>query len=225
MPSIAIPEADLGDVVVSPNCQRHSLMADRPGTFEEKKAALLQRHIDYGVGYDERAIYVAAGLDAPKNPRYFEPAKGVKQAIRADERVYRAELAKNALAAKGVAQAENDQARDIAELRAQNERLEAQLTQLLAAVGQAPAEVLNAVPPPALSVVQSTPDPLPVAGTNDGLPQASWDRERVSRWLEAYGYQQLPRKGVGMSKIAMADFAIEQHRKASGESPQPRTEA
>ncbi len=185
---------------------------DRPGTFQDKLLCQLNRHTEYGVGFDEEKIYLAAGLKPPENPRKFEPNKDISNRDRADERAYAIELRAAGVQAKIAEQEQKEQNASLAALAEENRLLREQVNKILATMGDEPAETAVAIPPVAIPAAV----PAPVFEALDGspLPDPTWGRDRVNRWLEHHGYALPPRKGVGMSGIKLADYAIGKHREA-----------
>lgn len=186
---------------------------DRPGTFEDKLLCLLNLHTERGVGFDEGKIYAAYGRTPPANPRVFAPAKDISARDRADEREYAMELRTAGLQAKLAEQEQKEQNAVLTAVQEDNRLLREQVNKLLAMAGVEPAETAVALPPisvPAPPVAAAALESL------DGspLPEPTWGREQVVRWLEGHGYALPPRKGVGMSKLALADYAIGKHRDA-----------
>lgn len=203
---------------------------DRPGTRDEKFRMFLQRHIDFGIGFDEAAICRTLGMPVPEHPRLYERDTAIAQHDRTDEIRYQAEVQ-----AKADAAARRDL--QVEDLRLELEAARREIARLGGVVPAATTLARTAVPkvsavvgdetegdelseapedePGATQVIGPSSTglhvPPPAGGPQDGLPTPEWNLQRQKRWLETEGLPLPPRAGVGLTLTQFAEHCRKAH--------------
>lgn len=180
-------------------------MPDGPGTAYEKLLAFRRAHFELGKEYDEAALRRALGLPPVDNPELLPDTPERRRLIRMED----AEAKREAEQAKREAEERLLAARASEQEAAYKDARIADLERQLAEMRAALAGPTVAVAPPVREQQARVPAP-------EGMPNESWNKQEIVRWLEERGLPVPERKGFAMTKAAVLDFALEQFEQAKG---------
>jgi hypothetical protein len=175
-------------------------MADGPGTLEEKLMAHKRDHYYTGKEYDEAGLRRTLGLPAVPNPEHLPESPERKRLVRLDDREAKRE------AEEATRQVEEQLAN-----QRRKEMLESMKDQQILDMQRQIAELRAAQGGPEVTVTApKAKAEKPPAPSIEGGPNESWNIAQMKTWLEQQGYEDLPRKGVGMSRVAALEHCLEQ---------------
>lgn len=188
-------------------------MPDGPGTAIEKLYAFRTDHFLMGKEYDEAALRRTLGLPAVPNPEFLAETPDRKRLVRMDDREAKREL-DAAQAEQAAMQAKERHEKLVAETQGQRiADLEAEIARMKAEANGNPA-------PPATPPAEPKPtESNPAQGTGEGEPNTDWSPKQIVDFMEANGLPLPPKKGFGMTKVALLEFYLEQKGAAEAEAP------
>lgn len=183
-------------------------MADIPGTPEEKLHAFRMNHFATGTEFDEAKIRQVLGLPSVEHPELLAAAPEIQRLVLMEDREATRDLAAAQEKQNRELAALEEKNQQMRSLQESNEQLKAQVAELMAERGSAPVSKPS-MPSAPMASAKKEAHTLPA----DSVPNTAWPIQQIVQWMDEKGYALPPKKGFGMSKNAVLDFALEQHKK------------
>lgn len=167
--------------------------------------AFRREHFLSGKEFNEKELRLTLGLPPVERPELLMETPERRRLVRLDDQVAKRELEEAERVAKEAAERARQQAQEQELKDARIAQLEAQLAEMRARLAtETGAPVVTGAVAPNGGPAIAPP----------GTPNESWTTQQMVHWLDEHGLPVPPRKGFGMTKMAVLEWTLEQGRLA-----------